>query len=306
MPRVSCVMPMFNAARYVEEAIQSVLNQTYDDFELIVANDGSTDGCEEIVKLMADSDSRIILLDRSENKGIVYARNELLDASRGEFTAMMDADDIVLPKRFEKQVEFLDEHPDHDAVGSRVMLIDPKGNPMCTLPIRETHEEIDAWHMSVKTGTALCNPTVTMRTEAVRAVGGYHDDTIWAEDYDLFLRMAEHGKIATMPDVFLLYRQHLSSTGYARNHLQPAAIRRSVEKACERRGVRMPEYEEETRFPKRTLAYAYRQWANWSMKGGNLATARNYMTKSLVRTPWSPRSWYLMLRILMRSAQSAH
>lgn len=297
MPRVSCVMPMLNAAPYVAEAIESILNQTYEDFELIVANDGSTDTCAAIVQDYVERDPRVILLDRSENKGIVYTRNELLDASTGEFSALMDADDISMPERFEKQVEFLDASPDHDAVGSRVLLIDPAGSPMCTLPIRETHEEIDRWHIEAASGTALCNPTVMMRTEAMRAAGAYHADTIWAEDYDLFLRMAERGKIATMPEVFLHYRQHFSGTGYARNSLQRQAIYKCVEKACERRGIPLPRRMEEERIPKRTASYAYRQWAEWSMRGGNRSTARKYAWKSVQKAPWSPRAWYMLAQV---------
>lgn len=297
MPRVSCVMPMLNAATYVAEAIESILNQTYDDFELIVANDGSTDDSPAIVRAYAERDPRVILLDRSENKGIVYTRNELLDASTGEFSALMDADDIAIRDRFEKQVAFLDSHPDHDAVGSQVLLIDPEGSPMCTLPIRETHEEIDKWHIEAASGTALCNPTVTMRTEAMRAAGAYHDDTIWAEDYDLFLRMAERGKIATMPEVLLHYRQHFSGTGYARNALQREAIHTCVEKACKRRGIPLTPRVLEERVPTRTASYAYRQWARWAMRGGNRATARKYARKSVWEAPWSPRAWYTLARV---------
>jgi glycosyltransferase involved in cell wall biosynthesis len=296
-------MPMLNAGRYVAEAIDSILNQTYEDFELLVANDGSTDGCEEIVRDFEKHDARVKLLHRTENRGIVYTRNELLEHTTGEFTAMMDADDICMPERFEKQVEWLDAHPDYVAVGSRVLLIDPEGNPMCTLPIRETHEEIDKWHIEVASGTAMANPTVTMRTQAVRDVGGYDEDAIWAEDYDLFLRLGEHGKLATMPDVFLHYRQHFTGTGYARNYKQRKAIHVSVEKACKRRGLPVPKKVSNEKFPNRNAAYAYWQWAEWSMRGGNMATARKYLRMSLLREPWTLRTWRTAAKMLLRAVR---
>jgi len=303
VPRVTCSIPMFNASMYVGEAIESILNQTYTDFELVIGNDGSTDGCEEIVQQYAKQDPRVKLIDRKENRGIVYTRNELFEHTLGEFTALMDADDIAMPERFEKQVAFLDAHPDHDAIGSRALLVDPDGRPMCTVSIRETHEEIDKWHIEGASGTAMANPTVMLRTDAARAVGMYHEDTIWAEDYDFYLRLAEHGKLATMPDVLLKYRQHFGGTGYSRNEKQRAAIRISVEKACERRGIPVPKEVTNEKNPKRTAAYAYWQWAHWSMRGGNMATARKYLFKSLVRSPWTPRTWRTAAKMLLKAVR---
>lgn len=291
MPKVSCGMPVYNAERYLREAIDSILGQTFEDFELVVCNDGSTDESETILRDYVKRDARVRLLDRSDNRGLIATRNEILAEMNGEYCAVMDADDIAMPDRFERQAAFLDAHPDHVLVGSRILLIDPDGHPMCALGIKETHEEIDAWHMEGHSGAAICNPTIMMRTQAARDVGGYEDGTACAEDYDLFLRLAEVGKLATLPDVLLHYRQHLSSVGYQRNIEQRNAIRLAVQKAYERRQIKEPVRMLDEHVPNRNAAYAYRQWVEWSLRGGNMGTARRYAWKAVGVAPWSPRAW---------------
>lgn len=299
MPKVSCAVPVYNAMPYLPEALESIVNQTYEDFELIVSNDGSTDGSEAVLQEFAERDPRVVFLNRSQNRGLIYTREEIIERVQGEYMAIMDADDVSVRERFERQVAFLDEHPDHVLVGSRVLLIDPEGNPMCPLQIRETHEEIDAWHMSNRSGAALANPSVMVRTSAVRDVGGYHDDCECAEDYDLFLRLAEVGRLATMPDVLLHYRQHMNSVGYHRDLEQRRSILKAVEKAHERRGLERPASVDAGPPPKRTRSVAYRQWAEWSMRGGHGTRARRYAVKSILCSPLSPRAWVGLLRLLI-------
>ncbi len=291
MPKVSCSMPVYNAEKYLADAIDSILNQSFEDFELVVCNDGSTDGSVAILEAYAKKDSRVVFINRSENRGLIDTRNEILDHSQGEYFALMDADDISLSDRFERQVAFLDANPEHVLIGSRILLIDPDGHPMCALGIKETHEEIDEWHMEGHSGAAICNPTIMMRTQAVRDAGGYEHGTACAEDYDLFLRLAELGKLATLSDVLLHYRQHLSSVGYQRNAEQRQAIRVAVEKAYERRRISDPVKLHDEAVPNRTAAYAYRQWVEWSLRGGNADTARRYAWKAVGAAHWSPRAW---------------
>ena len=117
-PVITVVMPIFNAERFLREAIESVLAQTFGDFELLAINDGSTDRSLDMLNELARRDSRIRVISRP-NKGISATRNEGTKLGRGEFIAAIDADDISMPIRFETQVRFLREHPDHVAVGGR-------------------------------------------------------------------------------------------------------------------------------------------------------------------------------------------
>ena len=196
-PAISVLMPVYNAELYVAEAVESVLAQTFTDFELITIDDGSTDRSSRILEGYAGLDSRIRLVSRP-NTGIVGALNEGASMARGEIIARMDADDVSLPERFAKQFEYLLAHPDCDAAGSRVLLIDPEGAPICEINEERSHEEIDRAHMSRRTG-AITHPAAMMRSEALHAVGGYRQECLWAEDFDLFLRMAEIGRLANLP-----------------------------------------------------------------------------------------------------------
>src|SRR5688572_12730012 len=127
-PTVSCVMTVYNTAPYLREAVESILGQTFTDFEFIIIDDGSTDASPQILSDYAERDARIRLVSRP-NTGIVKAANEGIGLSRGKYLARMDSDDVALPHRFATQVKYLDEHPDCVLVGSAAMFIDPYGVP---------------------------------------------------------------------------------------------------------------------------------------------------------------------------------
>ena len=170
MPRVSCVMPVYKNALHIAEAIDSILSQTYQDFELVISNDGSPDRCDEIIARFAEQDSRIVSLSRKKNEGIVFTRNELTDHARGEWLATMDADDVALPDRFEKQIAFIDENPEYDVVGSSALLIDPEGNPMCEMGGGLSHDEIDVFRSASSTSWVLCRvPMAQPMTRRLKA-----------------------------------------------------------------------------------------------------------------------------------------
>src|SRR5688500_8163527 len=128
-PAVSVVVPVYNTERYVADTIDSILEQTFTDFELIVIDDGSTDRSPEILRELAAKASRIRLTVR-ENRGIVRTRNELLAQCRGRYMAVNDSDDRSMPQRHEKQVAYLESHPQCVLLGSRVMLMDPFSSPV--------------------------------------------------------------------------------------------------------------------------------------------------------------------------------
>src|SRR5512135_2066099 len=141
-PAVSVMMPVYNAQRYVAEAIESILAQTFTDFEFLIIDDGSTDGSLPILERYARRHDRIRLISRA-NTGYLVALNEMLGIARGEFIARMDADDIALPERFERQLCYLADHPGCVMVGSRVIIIGPDGSPLTIMGEALTHEEID-------------------------------------------------------------------------------------------------------------------------------------------------------------------
>jgi glycosyltransferase involved in cell wall biosynthesis len=170
-PVVSVNMPVWNNERFVGEAIESILDQSFCDFEFLILDDGSTDRTPEILRGYAAQDDRIRLWIEP-HRGVVPARNDLIDRSRGTFIAIMDADDVSLPLRFERQLEYLGRHADCAALGSRVLVIDADGDPLCDDFLDQTHEQIDGKNIQGR-GSAVCNPSAMMRRQAVLDVGKY-------------------------------------------------------------------------------------------------------------------------------------
>jgi len=127
-PQVSVIMPAYNAEKYIGEAIESILNQTYKDFELIIVNDASTDSTGSIIKTYAEKDERIVVLENEQNLNIAGSLNRAISAAKGEFLARMDADDIALPERLEIQSKAMQENPKVAVVGNDINLIDENGS----------------------------------------------------------------------------------------------------------------------------------------------------------------------------------
>jgi glycosyltransferase involved in cell wall biosynthesis len=292
VPSISVCMPVYNAERYVAEAVESILNQTFGDFEFLIVDDGSTDGSRRILEGYAARDPRIRLTSRP-NTGYLVALNEMLAAARGEFIARMDADDVALPGRFERQVSYLRAHPEVLALGTRVLLIDPVGSPIWEMCTDEAHEEIDRIHL--QGAMAMCHPSSMIRTEVLRTVGGYRPEYYPAEDVDLWLRIAEVGRLANLPEVLVRYRQHLWSMGNAQRARQEVGVSLAVAHARRRRGL-PPDgpAAPASPGPNPTGLDHMRKWAWWALMSGYVSTARGYAIRCWFRRPFSIESWRLL------------
>jgi glycosyltransferase involved in cell wall biosynthesis len=291
IPLISVLMPAYNAERYIRKAIDSVLAQTCGDFELIVMDDGSTDRTAAILKRYAANDARVVVKS-GPNQGVSNSLNEGLKTARGQLIARMDADDICRPARFDKQARFLQEHPDYVLVGSRCMLIDPDGYPICEkTDIALDHEEIDALllHMS----WPLVHPAVMMRAEPLRKIGGYNPQYKTNQDHDLFLRLAETGRLANLPEVLLEYRQHFQSVGAKKLASQASTVADIVKAAHQRRSIPFKEPQPGAPMILRPIDYR-RNWWWWSLQAGNLRTARRQAGIMLRMSPFSGESWRAM------------
>jgi GT2 family glycosyltransferase len=291
-PSVSVMMPVYNAERYVGKAIESILNQEFGDFELLIVNDGSTDGSLAILQEYAAQDRRIRLTSRP-NVGLAGSRNELLDAARSDLVACMDADDISLPNRLDMQVEYLREHPDCVLVGSRVIIIDPDGQPLQIMGQHLEHDAIDQALMNGE-GQVIYNPTVMFRKQVAQRVGAYRREFDWAEDLDLFLRMAEVGRLANLPQSLLAYREHLSKTGHVNVQRQSIGARNALEEAHRRRGHAVPEWLTSFEVRRPCVADLYKTWAWWALSSGYISTARKHAWASMTHAPLSIASWRLL------------
>ncbi|HET9747044.1 MAG TPA: glycosyltransferase [Chitinophagaceae bacterium] len=209
IPAVSVILPAFNCGKYIGRAIESVLRQTFPDFELIIVNDGSTDNTEQVIQ--SYSDQRVIYVKNPRNQGLIHSLNRAIELSHSKYIARMDGDDICLPARLAKQKLFLDQNQDIAVVASRIEFIN------------ELEEKTGDWKLDKQTITpeqikrtilkenCIAHPTVMMRAEIIKELK-YKPYQKNIEDYDLWLRILSRGhKIAKIDEPLLLYRVHKNS-----------------------------------------------------------------------------------------------
>lgn len=292
-PAVSVLLPIHNGIAHLRPAVDSILAQTFRDFEFIIIDDGSTDATPQALREYAKADSRIRLVSRL-NKGLTVTLNEGIALARAPLLARMDADDIALPNRFKKQTEYLQQHPGCVLVGSAVLVIDPNGLPIRQLATEQTHDQID--HAHLNRGWPVVHPAVMMRTAAVRQVGGYRDHYDTLEDLDLFLRLAEIGKLANLPDVLLKYRQHFASVTH-RRYEQQMKIRQAIyDETYVRRGLSGPPPSAPSIAHEPKYRYQqHRDWAWLALKAGNIGTARKHAFATVRQAPWRKDSWQVLV-----------
>ena len=207
-PAISVILPVYNAEAYVREAVESILAQTFTDFELIIINDGSTDGSGAILRELATHDARIILIEQP-NVGAASARNKGLEMARAELIALMDADDVSMPERFALQHARMVKEPELAVLGSFMRNMDKEGSIIKLDRYPLTPKEI-VLHLENLEKGPVANATVMMRKEAILKAGGYRRAfASYAEDYDLLLRMSDLGyAIANLPQPLYNRRQH--------------------------------------------------------------------------------------------------
>ncbi|QDU34452.1 Putative glycosyltransferase EpsE [Poriferisphaera corsica] len=293
-PLVTVVIPTWNDDQYISEAIQSILKQTFTDFELIIANDGSTDNTPVIAEKFAKQDDRIIILNKPHSNGSII-RNHALEITRGQFTAVMDADDYSDHTRLEKQVNFLLENPDHVAVGSWFVRVDPEGNTLGMKMLPETHEEIDSLHIEGNAG-AIAHSSLMYRTDAFRDIGGYSERPC-ATDYDLALKLAEKGRIANLPEVLYYWRQHLKSTSSNKSIEQARCAFQAWIDARNRRDLPIDHNtaerlgDEIKTMKPATKAQILSLWSRYALHYGELPVARKHAMHALARNPFCLQNW---------------
>ncbi|WP_406659832.1 glycosyltransferase family 2 protein [Methanolobus sp. ZRKC3] len=205
-PKVSVIMPVYNAEKYLKDAIESILNQTFLNFELLIINDGSTDKSRTIIE--SYNDPRIRLLNNKENSGLAKVRNRGIDEAKAEYIAWLDADDISHPLRLEKQVKLLDEHPEIGICGTWVKTIGTKRNHKWRYPTNP-----DFIRCRMLFDDPLATSSVMLRKELLVEDNQYFDlNYPPAEDYDLWERLSYCCKITNIPKILTFYRLHENQT----------------------------------------------------------------------------------------------
>ncbi|MCX6713439.1 MAG: glycosyltransferase [Candidatus Vogelbacteria bacterium] len=205
IPRVSVCLPTYNRGRFIAQAIDSVLKQSFTDWELIIVDDGSTDNTEFVIAPFL-SDPRITYLKNEVNRHISFTRNRALDKARGEYIAVLDSDDYWTNlDKIAKQVKFLDEHRDYLVVGTRAEAVNPENKLLKQFSLPLSDREI---RDNILGKNPIIHSTVLYRRAAVLAIGKYNLELNGIEDYDLWLRLGTVGKLANLADMAVAYRIH--------------------------------------------------------------------------------------------------
>ncbi len=212
MPSISVLMPVYNAQLYLHAAISSILSQSFEDFEFLIYNDGSTDRSKEIIESF--NDARIIFNDFSYNQGIVALLNIGLQSAKGKYIARMDADDIASPDRFQKQYDFMERNHEYVVCGTRFNIMGKQ--EVTQLPL--DNDDIKSKMLYI---TPFCHPSVMMRVEVLQRHKILYDAAyMLIEDHEFWCRLAEYGKFANLPETLLQYRVHDSNISLKERTLQ--------------------------------------------------------------------------------------
>ena len=208
---VSVIMPVYNAEKHVEEAVNSILNQTYKEFELIIIDDCSTDSSYKLLQTLAAKDERIKLYKNTKNSRIAYTLNRALSIASGEYVARMDADDIALPSRFDVQLRYLKNHPEIAMVGTGIYYIDDSGN---IIGHRDSICGSSLIEKIIELRSPLAHPTWMFHKKELENIGGYRE-VVPAEDYDVLLRLHFCGiRFDNVPEKLLKYRLSHGNTAF--------------------------------------------------------------------------------------------
>jgi glycosyltransferase involved in cell wall biosynthesis len=281
-PILSVLMPVFNSELFVAEAIESILNQTFKDFEFLILDDTSTDKSSRIIKDFEQQDSRIKVYQNEKNLGVVESRNKLISLSKGKYIAWLDSDDIAFEKRLEKQINFLEAHPEIGMAGAFPIIIDENGNK-----IRKWQFETDPQKLKIELffHSPFLSSSVMIRKS--RLPQDFYDSKFpVAEDFDLYSKISEYSEIANIAKFLVKYR--INSKGLSKSNtekMEQLSIQ-VIKEHAERLGIKLEENTiKDLRKAKKTSKIALEEIAEIessliSLK--NLLSKNNYFDKKAV------------------------
>jgi glycosyltransferase involved in cell wall biosynthesis len=299
-PKVSVIMPVHNGEKYIVEAIESGLAQTYSNFELIVVNDGSTDGTYERIRPFLD---RIKYVAHPARRGVCAAANTGIENATGKLIAFFDSDDVWLPEKLELQVQYQQEHPQVALVHTDYLLFDEGG----ILPKDNSPPDVKraGWIFpELFAECVICANTVMVRRDCLEKVGAF-DETLYTGDYDLWLRIARAYEIGYVPRVLTKYRQHpaqLSKTVHTSGpDAEPYNV--TVIKKILRLYPEIPQELGESAV-RRRMSMLYFQAAYDFLYKGHLSTARKYLREAIRYQPLNLRCYLYYLTSYLTTSQA--
>ena len=230
---LSVLMPVFNSEQFVTDAIKSILNQSFKDFEFLILDDASTDKSFEIIKDFEKKDCRIKVFQNEKNLGVVESRNKLINLSKSKYIAWIDSDDIALENRFEEQIKFLEEHPDIGLLGAWLIKCDKFCNPQQIWPM-----ETDPEKLQIELFFHSPFSTVVMIRRSALPKKLYDPRFPVAEDYDFYCRIAEKSGVANLGIPLLKYRENSQSLSHTTNVMEDRSVL-VIKEHAERLGIKL-------------------------------------------------------------------
>jgi glycosyltransferase involved in cell wall biosynthesis len=270
IPKVSVVMSVYNSDLYIQKSVESILLQTFQDWEFIIIEDCSKDKTLSIINQYALHDPRIKIIRNHENLGVVKSLNIGIELAQGEYIARQDGDDISLPKRLVLQVDLLDSHPEVGLVGICAQMIDHEGSPLRIGFNLISNEEIQR---NLLDYNCICGPSIMVKRDCLDQIGNFFSEGLDAsEDYDLCLRLAEVTQLVNLDAPVYLYRQHQDSASNTKKYQQIVNKAIALDRAIERRFGILPSPEKVT-----SLARDYFRAAVLGYASGDLSGAQHYL-----------------------------
>lgn len=304
-PKVSVIMAVYNGAQYLDHAIESILEQTFTDFEFIIVNDGSTDATAQI--LSTYTDPRIVVLNNSFNEGLAKSLNRGISISRGDYIARHDADDFSAPNRLKAQVDLLDARLKVGFVGTTVIWIDEDGmqKEIWRQPTENPHIQA-----TLVRYCCLIHGSIMMRRESLQDVGGLYNECMrTGQDYDLWLKMSEKWDVAVIPEPLYFYRRHDKMASKQHHLEQTRNAKQALDSTLERRkklGITLLFPSQLAVHPEQTSRYSSREWSDrfiwWSAGTRELSKRQSFqfLIIALIIDPFSTEVWSYIRGILAR------
>lgn len=298
---ISVLMAVHNDDRYLCDAIDSVLSQTFTDFDFVIVDDASTDRSASILSRYMVADPRIKLVRNEKNLGLTASLNRGLGLCTGRYIARMDSDDVCISSRLELQLHYMKANPDVVAVSCQAEVIDPLGVPIFQTQNPTAHDAIFE-ELFRANGGVMAHPGLLVSKEALDRIDGYDERFRTAQDLDLYLRLGMLGRLANVDDMLLRYRQHLGSTSLAKRAQQAETARMIVNEAYSRMNEDMPEdwefvHEEEESVDARL------RWGWNALRQGQRGSAARHTLRALASDPFNAQGYRLLaccLRGLIR------
>jgi glycosyltransferase involved in cell wall biosynthesis len=296
---ISVLMSVYNGQPFLGKAVSSILTQSFSDFDFIIVNDGSTDSSLKILQEYEVADKRVRVLNRP-NTGMVGALNEGFAICQGKYIARMDADDIADPKRLERQLTYFQSHPNCVLLGGQGIYIDSDGDSVGRWIVPLSHEEIDNKHIGGSAG-CIIHPAATFLSSAFERVGLFDPAYPTAQDLDLWLKLAEVGRVANLPEVMVYYRLHLQNMSFRQEREQRKEVQTIVNQSRYRRGITEPIQIADPATPS-TCKRSRQEGYVWMAINNQFDEAARKHARKLVRQfPLAPRSWYVLAMSLADS-----